>query len=283
MLRCWAVLALLVTLTGGRPPAEAGPSSGAIPLARAHAHNDYLHPRPLLDALDRGFTSVEVDVWLVQGALLVAHDRHETRPNRTLRSLYLEPLRRIVADRGGQVYPGFPVMLQLLVDVKSDAAATYEALHGELAAYAGMLTVVEEGTERPGAVRVVISGNRAPDRMARQRVRYAGVDGRLTDLAAHTAASLMPLVSDHWTRQFAWLGVGPMPEQERAALRRIVAEAHRRGRRIRFWATPDGPGPAREAVWTELLAAGVDYINTDDLDALRAFLLRYDPAPSRPR
>jgi len=44
---------------------------------------------------------------------------------------------------------------------------------------------------------------------------------------------------------------------------------------IRFWATPDIAGKERDAVWTELLEAGVDLINTDDLTGLRAFLFLY--------
>jgi hypothetical protein len=35
-------------------------------------------------------------------------------------------------------------------------------------------------------------------------------------------------------------------------------------------------------VWKELLAAHVDYINTDHLPELERFLLRYDSRPSRP-
>src|SRR5512135_1483640 len=49
------------------------------PLVHAHAHNDYQHERPLLDALDRGFCSVEADVHLVNGELLVAHARLLTK------------------------------------------------------------------------------------------------------------------------------------------------------------------------------------------------------------
>jgi glycerophosphoryl diester phosphodiesterase len=41
---------------------------------------------------------------------------------------------------------------------------------------------------------------------------------------------------------------------------------------VRFWATPDTPGAAREALWDELAAAGVDYLNTDDLHGLEDFL-----------
>jgi hypothetical protein len=44
------------------------------------------------------------------------------------------------------------------------------------------------------------------------------------------------------------------------------------GRAVRFWVTPDQPGPQREAIWKELRTAGVDKINTDDLAALQYFL-----------
>ena len=58
-----------------------------VPLSAAHAHNDYRHERPLLDALEHGFCSVEADVFLVDDKLCVAHDAPEITPQRTLRSL----------------------------------------------------------------------------------------------------------------------------------------------------------------------------------------------------
>jgi hypothetical protein len=44
------------------------------PLTSAHAHNDYEHSRPLLDALDNGFCSVEADIWLTNGVDIVGTD-----------------------------------------------------------------------------------------------------------------------------------------------------------------------------------------------------------------
>src|SRR5213595_176008 len=79
-----------------------------IPLTRVHAHNDYEHKRPLLDALDHGFCSVEADIFLVDGQLLVAHNRGGVRPERTLQALYLDPLRARVKQNGGRVYPNGP-------------------------------------------------------------------------------------------------------------------------------------------------------------------------------
>ena len=76
------------------------------PLPHAHAHNDYEHPHPLLDALERGFCSVEADVHLVDGELFVAHDANAIKPDRTLRKLYLEPLLDRVRAHGGRAYEG---------------------------------------------------------------------------------------------------------------------------------------------------------------------------------
>jgi hypothetical protein len=112
--------------------------------------------------------------------------------------------------------------------------------------------------------------------MAAQERRYAFYDGRLTDLGQGNA-SLVSLISDNWTNHFTWLGEGEMPAAERAKLREIVATAHRDGQRVRFWATPDTAGPAREAIWRELVAADVDHLNTDDLAGLQRFLRQNDP------
>ena len=51
----------------------------------------------------------------------------------------------------------------------------------------------------------------------------------------------------------------------------MIQRAHKEGRRIRFWATPD-----KKSVWRELEEAGVDLINTDDLKGLSNFIRTYN-------
>lgn len=270
------VLLLLALVAGTVPAAATPPAPGSrSPLERAHAHNDYDHDRPLFDALSHGFTSVEADIFLVDGELLVAHDPEDLDPTRTLRSLYLEPLRRLVL-RGG-VYPGRRVEFQLLIDIKTDGEPTYAELDEVLRSprYGFLWTSYRFGRVWPGPVTAVVSGNRPRATMEAQRSRVAFYDGRIAnpaDLGPGSDAELTPLVSDNWTALFSWTGVGEMPASERAELRAIVRTAHRAGQRVRFWATPDAPGAARHAVWRELVAADVDHINTDDLAGLSAFL-----------
>ena len=245
-----------------------------VPLLHAHAHNDYLHGRPLLDALDHGFTSVEADVFLVGDKLCVAHEPNAVRPERTLQSLYLEPLRQRMQAHGGHVYRADARFL-LLIDLKTAAAPTYQRLHDILTAYREVLTSFSPQGRREGAITVIVSGNRPLELMRSQQARYAGYDGRLTDLDSDAPAALVPMISDLWSRYFTWRGDGAMPDGEKQKLGAIVQKAHAQGRLMRFWATPDTPSPARDAVWRELLSAGVDLINTDDLQGLQEFLLAH--------
>lgn len=175
------------------------------------------------------------------------------------------------------MYPGHRDPVQLLIDIKTDGAAAYLELDRQLQRYRRMLTSYHDGRVRAGAVTPVISGDRAARvPMEAQRTRLAFYDGRLDDLGTAATASFIPLISSNWTQSFSWLGAGPFPLAERDRLRALVTTAHREGRRVRFWATPDVAGSERDAVWTELLAAGVDHLNTDDLAGLELFLRAKD-------
>jgi hypothetical protein len=239
-----------------------------VPLPQAHAHNDYYHSRPLLDALDNGFCSVEADVFLVGDELLVAHSKSEIRQDQTLESLYLDPLQKQVLKNGGSVHPGGPGFT-LLIDFKSDGKETYAVLRTKLSAYRKMLSRVENGTFHPGAVQIVVSGNRPFRAITEDAIRYVGIDGRLSDLGSAIPSHLMPMISDRWSSHFQWRGTGEFPDKERNQLREIVARAHAANRRVRFWSTPENP-----QVWNELQSAGVDHINTDQLEALRKHLAK---------
>ena len=236
------------------------------PLSAAHAHNDYYHDRPLADALSHGFCSVEADIFLVDGQLLVGHDRDELTPERTLQGLYLDPLKRRAAQHDGRIYAGGPIFT-LLVDFKSEGEGTYRALDKVLQEYSDLLCSYENGRVTRRAVQLIISGNRPIDLMAKQPKRLAFVDGRLSDLERDVSRDLMPLISDRWTSHFKWQGEGSLSAGEHEKLEAIVHKTHQRQQRLRFWATPDRP-----EVWRMLFDAKVDLINTDDLPGLSAFL-----------
>jgi hypothetical protein len=271
------LIGTLIILAGGSPVRSQPPEGslgqspedapGVLPirLPRAHAHNDYLHKRPLLEALELGFASVEADVFLRENDLLVAHTVFELRRERTLKALYLDPLQRWIREHGGKIYPDGSG-LWLLIDIKSDAEATYREIDHQLQEFGDILSSVREGEFTPRPVTVVISGNRPVEFLRQQRFRLAAVDGRPEDLEGRDPVHLIPWISTDWKSHFRWRGVGPLPGEEQARLAGMVSRCETQGRQLRFWGAPDQP-----VVWRELWDARVSLLGTDNLEGLARF------------
>jgi len=235
-----------------------------------HSHNDYHQSRPLFDALEQGFSSVEADVFLIGDSLFVAHDRNEIATGRTLRSLYLEPLKKRVQQNNGSVY-GKGEELILFVDIKEDSLETYKKLHQVLSDYTDIISSFRKDTYSKKAIRVIVSGNRPVAYMKNQELRYAGFDGRLTDIDSGLSPDLMPMVSDDWNKYFTWRGIGEMPDDEKRKLESFSQKAKANGYLLRFWALPTQPVPEKDC-WYQLIKSGVPVIGSDDLKGLKKYV-----------
>ena len=228
-------------------------------LPRTHSHNDYAQTRPLAEALDNGFSSVEADVFLVDGKLLVGHNRKELTPERNLEAMYLKPLSDRMTRQKGSIYPNSNRTFWLLIDVKADGPNVYGALKVSLARFPSL--------KQPN-IRLVISGERPAEDILRDKGLFAALDGRWADLDKGYSRDLMPWVSEDWSAHFKWQGVGPMPEEESVMIRSMVKTVHDQKRLLRFWGAPD-----TKEIWYAQWSAGVDLINTDHLAQLRAWML----------
>ncbi|MFJ9388385.1 hypothetical protein ACIRON_06185 [Nocardioides sp. NPDC101246] len=266
---------VLVGLFRTAPARAAG--SGVLnvlgPLAHAHAHNDYEHERPLLEALGHRFTSVEADVWLADDELYLGH--FEPDMSRTLQDLYLDPLAALVTANDGSVHPSWDGTFQLLVDVKSGGAEAWRVLERQLAAYESLFSLSSDGAVEVGPVTVIVSGERDRMEMAAAPLRRTFYDATLDDLDVDLPAGLVGMVSANWIDHFTWRGIGPFLARRR--LREMVRRAHAAGWPVRLWGAPAAVRHNRRRIWQVQLDAGVDWINTDHLDELAHFLARRRP------
>jgi hypothetical protein len=264
------------------------------PSGHALAGRDRADPLPRVLRLGLGGMTVPVtpgphgELFLGPGA---------PRPGRTLRRLVLSPLFARVRGRGGRLCRDQRVPFRLVVEFAGpnrDADAllrAYRMLDQQLRDHAGLLSRCDGGRLVPGAVTVTVSGIvDVRELLAVQPLRYAFADGNFDDLGSHAApATLVPMISESWTRRFGWDGRELIPAEERHQLHAMVRAAHEDGRTVRISGLPDGPRRARRAIWTELGAAGVDVIADADLPGLARHLRRHpvadqtaqEPLPSR--
>ena len=239
-------------------------------VCHGHSHNDYTRNRPLLDALDNGFMSIEVDVFYRKGDIKVAHTSLGIRKKKNLKNLYLEPLRKRVKENGGKVYPNQDREFIMMIDLKDNGPEIMEELNRQLSEYKELFTCYENGEKNEGPVRVVLSGGPVPDLVMQYEPRYMSMDQHIERFDRKAEADVCPRASGKYSWFFSWNGKGAIPDTERQVLNKLVTQAHQYSKKVRFWATPE-----EEAIWKVHLDAGVDWINVDDLARFRKFYLEY--------
>lgn len=233
-----------------------------LPHKEAHAHNDYEHTHPLKDALAFGFMSVEADVHLLSGVLRIGHDRVSgTSPE--LEKLYLKPVDSILRVHGGSIYSTYVRPFYLLVDIKTDAAGTFQVLHALVTKYPTLLCMSDSCP-----VKIVISGNRPMDLLQSAGYQGLGIDGRPSDLGRLYSRQFMPIVSDNYNNWASWDGKTVAVQGDMTRIRELADRVHAEGKILRLWAIPDN-----ELAWKTLLEVGVDLINTDRLEELHTYLI----------
>ena len=267
--------------------------SQGINVVPVHSHNDYLRRVPLFDALAAGCTGVEADVSLKGGDLLVGHTETSLNVNKTLQSLYLAPLSRILEQQNlntslgtkpSGVFTSSPSStLVLLIDMKTDGSSTWPVLLQQLQPLLqkGWLTIYT-GTELLlGPITVVGTGNTPfPLILEPQAVystsdatynttisRFIFFDAPLDNLSSaynasnsyYASAPLGGAVGRTWFGQLSKRQLQTVSEQTQAAASS--------GLQARYWDTPAWPISWRDHVWGDLVGHGVGMLNADDLVA----------------
>lgn len=242
--------------------------SQCAPLPNAYAHNDYWHERPLHDALENGFTYIEADIFLINNNFIVAHIFPFFKDERTLENLYLRPLYERIKHGNGKVYQNYSSSITLMIDIKSNGEKTYAALKHLLTQYSSILTSYENGKIIERQITIVLSGNKPYKMLKSENYRLAFIDEDLTKIK-HDAYknTLCPIASCKFSDLINWDGNKPLDKAQKEKLYSYVKTAHKQGKKVRLWASPE-----KESVWAELLECEVDLINTDKLRALNNFL-----------
>ncbi|WP_051941711.1 alkaline phosphatase [Maribacter forsetii] len=213
---------------------------------KVHSHNDYKQNIPFWKAFGAEVQSIEVDVFYKNGKLMVAHEQGEIEENKTLERLYLNPLQEALdlnlsANRS----------LQLLIDVKTDAYKTLDAIVASLKKYPSITSNKD--------VKIVISGNRPALEEYVDYPSYIYFDYQSLQPVTDTEVlDKIALVSVSFKNYSEWNGKGRLTSKDYNKVAEVIAQAHQLNKAFRFWATPDS-----KSAWKAFVNMGVDFINTD--------------------
>lgn len=218
--------------------------------SNAHSHNDYEQQYPFYAAYENGFGSIEADIHLVNGKILVGHDTKNLDEKKTLDALYLIPLDKMKKNKKP---------LQILIDIKTEAKSTLDSLISTLQKYP---TITKNKF-----IRVVISGNRPNESEYNNYPPYIWFDGRLEKNYTLEQLKKIALLSDDYGRFTMWKKNWPMADSDREKIVVAIEKAHAMDKPVRLWGSPDFP-----EAWDAMMKLKVDYINTDKIEELTAYL-----------
>jgi alkaline phosphatase len=228
-------------------------------VANAHSHNDYNNPIPFYAAYTEGFGSIEADILLQDGILYVGHSSDDIKLKRTLEEYYIKPLGSGVRKNNGYPYPDKNRSLQLLIDIKTEAVATLDTLVSLLKRYPELINTI--------SIKWVISGNRPDASKFASYPSFILFDGNIEDTYSNEALTKIAMLSADLKNYTEWNGKSNTTEESENKIKAAVAKVHALKKPIRFWDAPDIIN-----TWYQLMHLQVDYINTDHIHELAAFL-----------
>jgi hypothetical protein len=270
----------------------------AIPVP-IHSHNDYWRRIPLFEALGSGCISVEADVYLRNSDLLVGHTSSSLHRDSSLRSMYLEPLQRMLETQNTHITDGTwrgifdhapEQTVVLLIDHKTAGPETFTELYNQLQPLRDLdYLTYWNGTNRViRPLTIVASGNAPFLSVTALNPAHRDIfwDAKLDRLisgdddfdaeppiyAYNISNSYFASTEFKLARLSAWHNESlPLPStpREKDVASTQIAQAKARGLIARYWDTPGSPQNLRDIVWRVLVEAEVGVLNIDDLGAVR--------------
>jgi alkaline phosphatase len=226
---------------------------------KIHAHNDYEKSLPLFNALNSRVYSIEADVFLRGGDLLVAHSADQLANAKSLKESYIQPLVGLFKKYRGQVSGDTGYKVALMIDIKQGGEEAIRALCRMVEPNRSVF----DRSRNPHAIQVIISGDRGNIKNWISFPSYIYFDGRPADLYDEETMKRIACISD------AYASYAENKEKVQAVLQKV----NEWGKPFRFWGTPDN-----EFYWKYFRDAGVHIINTDKPDVCRSFFEKEKPA-----
>ncbi len=231
--------------------------------ANIHAHNDYEYNIPFVQAYGIGVGSIEADVILRNDTLYVSHDERDINKRKLyFEQHYIQPLD--AAQRTGNKRP-----VVLLIDLKTEAISTLAKVVATIEKYPALTSNAD--------IQFIITGNQPPADAFNQYPRWIRFDGRLNNASHFNHLDRIGMFSANFRDYTKWNGKGLIPANERIKVQDAVDRVHTAGKKIRFWAAPDIIN-----AWHVFMDMGIDYINTDNIEALTVFMNRQPQTTSLP-
>ena len=226
---------------------------------KALSANDHKRNKPMLDAINLGFNGISAEIKLKKDGVLYCGKK-------TLKEVYLEPLKMRSENGLKNIHPTHTDEFIIFFKIVSDSNSTYEALLKEIEPYQNILTSFEGTKRNKKPVRIIIGGNIPYSKIYNSSKRYLFAEESALKLDLSKDETFTFLAGLSLKNNYTWKGQKNMPNMEYMSLIAHVKNAHKAGRLVRLYDTPELPN-----AFDILYGSGIDLIEINDITSFATY------------
>jgi len=256
-------------------------AQSSLPIA--HSHNDYLQKRPLYEAIELGFGSIEIDICLTnKKELKVAHIPWFLGRKKDIEELYFAPIAKMIEEKDPRFNYNSQFPLNLLIDFKKNADSTYKYLKVVFIKYEKYITQYCKGkVVYEGPLVINITGNQPWNALMRDSITYALMDGPiwLTDPNINERGfydidtnrlKFMGRAANDYQSLMAFKKHFKNDEEFYKSVKSNIKIYNDHGLMTRFHGVPNN-----EKAWMMIAKCGTNWFNVDKLKRFKEFYTQY--------
>lgn len=227
-----------------------------------HSQNDYNQSAPFYKAWSQKANSLDVNVFLHKGKLIVGNDCSKLDENETFEQFYLIPIQQMFKINNGRLWKDSENSMQIFVKFQSDPEASICVLDSLINIYRNCF----DSRINKFAAEIVITGNK-PDKESFCNINdIFSFDGDIDILYDNNQLERIALFSDDFKKYSYWNGKGSLISADLEKINSTILKAHKSGKPIRFWNAPEGI-----TAYYTFYNLGVDYFSTEHIEDCVSF------------
>jgi len=220
------------------------------------------------ESIGHGIINFQADVMYIYGKLFVTDLMPDSAGHKlpTLTEAYLYPLYNQFKKNNGEILPGFPEDIFLILKFNNQPVQVYKQLANEVRPFSDMLSFKINGTEHKGKLKILIADKDYLDKINSVKPSFLSLVGNLSDIDKNIDTEKMPLIEVEFSQITSWKGIGTIPFEDFVKFKDIVAKVHAQNKKISI-----SNCPSSKTIAELIQSSKADFINTREATRMAGF------------
>lgn len=241
------------------------PQKNAKPIISSHNFNNKTE---LWESIGNGILNYQADVMYIYGKLYVTPTMPDSAGHKlpTLIDAYLYPLYNQFKKNKGEILPGYPGDVFLILNFTAQPLQVYKQLATEMRPFTEMLTFKVDGVNHPGKLRILIKDKAQLDKINSIKPGFLGLAGNMSDIDKNVDSYQMPLIEVDFSELTNWKGTGNIPFEDFIKIKDLVTKVHAQKKKISLINCP-----SNKTVADLIQTSKADFINSQEALRMAGF------------